>query len=84
VGKDIAGVSRSNSHERRPRVKTDFVETTADELRRKIASFEAAYGVPTERMFDAFKQDGEFVETDDLHAWSLLADTLEAIGEPLR
>jgi hypothetical protein len=65
-------------------VKTDFVPTTPAVLRSRIAAFEATYGVETERLTEAFTEGGRLIETDDLHTWAMLADTLEAIGEPLR
>jgi len=47
-------------------------EITHDEVRARLDRFESRYGVPSERLADAFRDDGgELVETDDFAEWSM-------------
>jgi len=41
-----------------------------DELRAVLDAFEARYGLPSDRLMDAFlRPDGHVDETEDFHAW---------------
>jgi hypothetical protein len=46
--------------------------TTRAELRAELEQFEAEYGVPSERMVEAFTVNGQLVETPAFARWSLL------------
>lgn len=44
---------------------------TADDLRSRLDNWEERYGVPSDRLWEAFRDDrGQIVETDDMRTWS--------------
>ncbi len=54
---------------------------TIEDLRARVRLFEERYGVPSDRMREAFLLDGQLIETEDLRAWSALWRTLRAVEE---
>ena len=52
-------------------LKINFQPLSAEELRTRLSQFESRYGVPSERLADAFRDaDGQLRETDDFLDWS--------------
>ncbi len=47
------------------------------DLRARVAAYEDRYGVPSERMFDAFTVDGELRETAEFQDWLFLYETAQ-------
>lgn len=44
---------------------------TEGELRARLDQWEARYGVPSGRLWDAFRDEhGQIVETEDMRSWS--------------
>lgn len=43
-----------------------------DEIRAELDRFEAAYGVPSDRLGDAFVVEGELRETADFRRWDFV------------
>ena len=56
-------------------MKTDIRPLSLNDLRARITEYEVRYGVPSERLFDAFVVDGVFRESRDFSNWSLLYET---------
>jgi hypothetical protein len=52
----------------RATVKTELRFVTAEEL----AEYEVRFGVPSDRLADAFRRDGELEETQEFLDWSAL------------
>lgn len=57
----------------------DVGYVTVEELERRVARWEARYGVPSERLADAFARDGSVVEDDDYLEWSHDWAALQAV-----
>jgi hypothetical protein len=53
-------------------VKTELRFVTAEALRSQLAEYEARFGVPSDRLADAFRRDGELEETQEFLDWSAL------------
>jgi len=53
-------------------IKVDLHTRTLDAVRDELAMFETRFGVPSDRLVDAFRVNGKLVETKDLHEWSSL------------
>jgi hypothetical protein len=53
-------------------VKTELRFVTAEDLRSQLAEYEARFGVPSDRLADAFRRDGELEETKEFLDWSAL------------
>jgi hypothetical protein len=51
------------AHDARATVKTELCFVTAEDLRSQLAEYEARFGVPSDRLADAFRRDGELEET---------------------
>lgn len=65
------------------------IEQVSDaKLQREIGPqldvFERRYGVPSARMEDAFRVEGELVEDDDFLLWQRLYETWRNIDGPVR
>jgi hypothetical protein len=56
----------------RATVKTELRFVTAEDLRSQLAEYEARFGVPSDRLADAFRRDGELEETQEFLDWSAL------------
>jgi hypothetical protein len=56
----------------RATVKTELRFVTAEDLRSQLAEYEAKFGVPSDRLADAFRRDGELEETQEFLDWSAL------------
>ena len=56
----------------RATVKTELRFVTAEDLRSQLAEYEARFGVPSDRLADAFRRDGELEETPEFLDWSAL------------
>jgi hypothetical protein len=54
------------------RLKTELRFVTVKDLQTQLAEYEQRYGVPSNRLADAFTTDGELQETEDFLAWSTL------------
>ena len=59
-------------------IKTDVRPTTIAQIETVVHSFEEHYGLPSDRMAEAFMEAGRLVETDDLHTWSQYYASLKA------
>jgi hypothetical protein len=69
----------------RATVKTELRFVTAEDLRSQLAEYEARFGVPSERLADAFRRDGELEETQEFLDWSALYSAyLAATTSPQR
>jgi hypothetical protein len=53
-------------------VKTELHFVTAEDLRSQLAEYEARFGVPSDRLADAFRRDGQLDETQEFLDWSAL------------
>jgi hypothetical protein len=53
-------------------VKSELRFVTAEDLRSQLAEYEARFGVPSDRLADAFSRDGELEETPEFLDWSAL------------
>jgi hypothetical protein len=53
-------------------VKTELRFVTAEDLRSQLAEYEARFGVPSDRLADAFRRDGQPEETQEFLDWSAL------------
>ena len=53
------------------RPRTTHRVVIADDVRAELDAWEQKYGVPSDRLLDAFRDPvtGELIETDDFHAW---------------
>jgi hypothetical protein len=60
------------------RLKTELRFVTVKDLQAQLAAYEQRYGVPSDRLADAFTIDGEVQETEDFLAWSTLYAALQA------
>jgi hypothetical protein len=60
------------------RLKTEQRFVTVKDLQKRLAEYEERYGVPSDRLVDAFTADGELQETGDFHAWSALYAAFQA------
>ena len=45
---------------------------TAEDLRSQLAEYEARFGVPSDRLADAFRRNGQLEETQEFLDWSAL------------
>jgi hypothetical protein len=54
------------------RLKTELRFVTVKDLQARLAEYEQRYGVPSDRLADAFVKDGELQETEDFLTWSTL------------
>jgi hypothetical protein len=54
----------------RATVKTELRFVTAEDLRSQLAEYEVGFGVPSDRLADAFRRDGELEETQEFLDWS--------------
>jgi len=64
--------------ERPLRLKTELRFVTVKDLQKRLAEYEERYGIPSDRLADAFTADGELQETDEFHAWSALYAAVQA------
>jgi hypothetical protein len=64
--------------ERPFRLKTELRFVTVGDLQARLAEYEKRYGIPSDRLVDAFTTDGELQETEDFHAWSALYAAFQA------
>jgi hypothetical protein len=53
-------------------VKAELRFVTAEDLRSQLAEYEARFGVPSDRLADAFRRDGQLEETQEFLDWSAL------------
>jgi hypothetical protein len=54
-------------------VKTELPLVTAEDLRSRLAEYETRFGVPSDRLADAFRRDGELEETQEFRARGAVA-----------
>ena len=66
----------------RATVKTELRFVTAEDLRSQLADYEARFGVPSDRLADAFRRDGELEETQEFLDWSALYSAYVAATSP--
>ena len=67
------------------RLKTELRFVTVKDLQARLSEYEQRYGVPSDRLADAFITDGELQETEDFLAWSTLyAASQASTGKPKR
>jgi hypothetical protein len=59
-------------------VKTELRFVTAEDLRSQLAEYEARFGVPSDRLADAFRRDGQLEETQEFLDWSALYSAYRA------
>jgi hypothetical protein len=71
-----------------PKTTVKVEHVTDEQLRREIGpqldAFEERYGVPSARLDDAFRVEGELVENDDFLIWQRLYETWCNVGGPTR
>jgi hypothetical protein len=68
----------------RATVKTELRFVTAEDLRSQLAEYEVRFGVPSDRLADAFRRDGELEETQEFLDWSALYSAYLAATSPQR
>jgi hypothetical protein len=56
----------------RATVRAELRFVRAEDLRSQLAQFEARFGVPSDRLADAFRRDGDLEETQEFLDWSAL------------
>lgn len=54
------------------RLKTELRFVTVKDLQARLSEYEQRYGVPSDRLADAFTVNGKLQETEDFLAWSTL------------
>jgi hypothetical protein len=59
-------------------MKTELRFVTAEDLRSQLAEYEARFGVPSDRLADAFRRDGQLEETQEFLDWSALYSAYRA------
>jgi hypothetical protein len=60
------------------RLRTEVRFVTVKELETQLAEYEQRYGVPSDRLAEAFTSDGELRETEDFFTWSTLYAAFQA------
>jgi hypothetical protein len=59
-------------------VKAELRFVTPEDLRSQLAEYEARFGVPSDRLADAFRRDGQLEETQEFLDWSALYSAYRA------
>ena len=59
-------------------MKVELSRVNLAALEERLAAFERRFGVPSERMADAFMQGGRLVETEEFRSWSEVYATVRA------
>jgi hypothetical protein len=60
-------------------MKSEARMITASDLRRRLELFENRYGIPSDRLAEAFTNQAGLRETDDFHSWSILYGAWQAV-----
>jgi hypothetical protein len=75
---DTLAAQRGRREMAKGTVKTELRFVTAEDLRSQLAEYEARFGVPSDRLADAFRRDGQLEETQEFLDWSALYSAYRA------